>query len=87
MKGQGCSTEHLTFVCSGGRHFQIGAQALALMRHYVQDVPTKPEAGGVLLGRHSLKRVTLLLTALQNLCRAIVRAVSDFFGRDDHTRQ
>jgi len=25
------------------------------MRHYVQDVPTKPEAGGVLLGRHILE--------------------------------
>ena len=61
MKGQGCRGEHLTFVCSGGGHFQIGSQALALMRHYVQDVPTKPEAGGVLLGRHILKTSDIIV--------------------------
>jgi integrative and conjugative element protein (TIGR02256 family) len=55
MKGQGCSAEHLTFVRSGSGYFQIGSKAFALMRHYVQDMPTKPEAGGVLLGRHILE--------------------------------
>ena len=55
MRGKGHGADPLTFVCSGGGHFQIGSTALALMRHYVQDVPAKPEAGGVLLGRHILE--------------------------------
>jgi integrative and conjugative element protein (TIGR02256 family) len=54
MKGPGHTAEPLTFVCSGGGHFQISSQALATMRYYIQDVPAKPEAGGVLLGRHLL---------------------------------
>jgi integrative and conjugative element protein (TIGR02256 family) len=54
MKGQGAHAEPLTFVRPGGGHFQIGSEALALMRPYVQEVPAKPEAGGVLLGRHIL---------------------------------
>jgi integrative and conjugative element protein (TIGR02256 family) len=54
MKGQGHSAEPLTFVCSTGGHFQISSQALAMMHSYVQDVPAKLEAGGVLLGRHLL---------------------------------
>ncbi len=54
MKGQGHNAEPLTFVCAGGGYFQISSKALGVMRHYVQDVPAKPEAGGVLLGRHIL---------------------------------
>ena len=55
MKGQGHHAEPLTFVCSGGGHFQSSAEALTMMRSYVQDVSAKPEAGGVLLGRHILE--------------------------------
>ncbi len=37
----------------GGR-FRIGREAAATMRRYVQEGPRRPEAGGVLLGRHIL---------------------------------
>jgi integrative and conjugative element protein (TIGR02256 family) len=47
-------TRHLTFARSGGERFQIGPDALAMMRRYIQDDDGKPEAGGVLLGRHLL---------------------------------
>ena len=54
VKVQGHNAKPLTVVCSGGGYFQIRAEALAMMRRSVQDGPAKPDAGGVLLGRHIL---------------------------------
>ncbi|MGH2530929.1 MAG: Mov34/MPN/PAD-1 family protein [Thermomicrobiales bacterium] len=51
---RGRSGERLTFARSDGRHFQIGPIALETLLGYAQDEPFKPEAGGVLLGRHLL---------------------------------
>jgi len=42
----------LTFQRADGTRFQIGVDALRIMRQYIQDESDKPEAGGVLLGRH-----------------------------------
>jgi integrative and conjugative element protein (TIGR02256 family) len=44
----------LTFARPDGARVQIGPAALEAIRGYVQDGPHKPEAGGVLLGRHLL---------------------------------
>ncbi len=46
------SVEPLTFARLGQGQFQIAPEALVTMLGYVQDEPYKPEAGGVLLGRH-----------------------------------
>ncbi len=48
------ATSRLTFARPGGAYFQIGPGALAEMRRFIQDGVGKPEAGGVLLGRHLL---------------------------------
>ncbi|HEX2093384.1 MAG TPA: Mov34/MPN/PAD-1 family protein [Longimicrobiaceae bacterium] len=44
--------ERLTFARPGGGRFQIGPASLRVMRGYLQNLPRKTEAGGVLLGRH-----------------------------------
>jgi len=41
-----------TFNRPGGGRFQIGWDAAIVVGRYVQDEGHKPEAGGVLLGRH-----------------------------------
>lgn len=52
MMQAGCAGGGLTFTRVGGGRLQIGPWALAVMRQYVQDAPSKAEAGGILLGRH-----------------------------------
>lgn len=44
----------LVFARPHGGRFQISDAAWETMRRFVQDEPHKPEAGGVLLGRHIL---------------------------------
>lgn len=52
MTGKDSTLSRLTFArCEEGR-LQISPEALNLMYKYVQDEAEKPEAGGVLLGRH-----------------------------------
>jgi len=44
----------LVFARPHSGRFQISNAALEMMHEFVQDEPHKPEAGGVLLGRHIL---------------------------------
>lgn len=53
--------DRLTFERLDGGHFQIGSAALAVLREYVQDAADKPEAGGVLLGRHLLDEPDIIV--------------------------
>jgi integrative and conjugative element protein (TIGR02256 family) len=46
------SAGHLIFARPDGGRVQIGAEPLATLVAHIQDEPSKPEAGGVLLGRH-----------------------------------
>ncbi|MCC6175205.1 MAG: Mov34/MPN/PAD-1 family protein [Chloroflexi bacterium] len=52
MKQFGPSVDHLIFARPNGGRVQIGAAPLAALVAHIQDEPAKPEAGGVLLGRH-----------------------------------
>lgn len=53
--------DRLTFVRAGGGRFQIGPEALLILRRYIQDSSQKAEAGGVLLGRHILKTQDIIV--------------------------
>ncbi len=65
----------LTFSRAGAGRFQLGPAAIMVMSCYVQDVPEKTEAGGVLLGRHLL-----------GTSDVIVDCVTDPMGGDRRSR-
>lgn len=46
------AADRLTFARPSGGRFQIGPEALAVIRRHLQHESHQPEAGGVLLGRH-----------------------------------
>ncbi len=54
MTGEGRSVERLIYARPGGGRLQLGRVAVETILSYVQDEPHRPEAGGVLLGRHIL---------------------------------
>ena len=71
---------------SHGSKLEISVHALTTMLAYVQDLPRKKEAGGVLLGRHILESSDVVVDEVTIPTRRDRRGRHHFY-RDQHDHQ
>lgn len=53
--------EPLVFINEKGHKFKLDANVIAQLNNFVQNHPSKPEAGGILLGRHIINSCDIIV--------------------------